>query len=146
MKYSIRDLIWLTVVVALVLGWWVDRSRLANHFRQTSEDAKVKSRNADAWEARATVLRKELEDRGWKFYWEPIKDGVPGGVDSVVMPPSKLPAKVVTPQPGMLIKKKGLPDESTEPRFPDWAKDLPTSSAPTQKAAPPTGPYDRARP
>lgn len=29
MKFFIRDLLWLTVVVALGVGWWVDRSRLA---------------------------------------------------------------------------------------------------------------------
>jgi hypothetical protein len=29
MKFSIRDLFLVTVIVALVLGWWVDRSRLA---------------------------------------------------------------------------------------------------------------------
>jgi hypothetical protein len=28
-RFTIRDLLWLTVVVALALGWWVDRSRLA---------------------------------------------------------------------------------------------------------------------
>ena len=29
MKFSIRDLLLVTVIVALVLGWWADRSRLA---------------------------------------------------------------------------------------------------------------------
>jgi hypothetical protein len=29
MKFSIRDLLWLTVAVALVAGWWVDRLRLS---------------------------------------------------------------------------------------------------------------------
>ena len=28
MTFSIRDLLWLMVVVALILGWWVERSRL----------------------------------------------------------------------------------------------------------------------
>jgi hypothetical protein len=28
MKFSIRDLLLATVIVALVLGWWVERSRL----------------------------------------------------------------------------------------------------------------------
>lgn len=28
MKFSIRDLMWLTVVVALAVGWWVDRAAL----------------------------------------------------------------------------------------------------------------------
>ena len=28
MKFSIRDLLLVTVIVALGLGWWLDRSRL----------------------------------------------------------------------------------------------------------------------
>ena len=28
MRFSIRDLFWLTIVIALVVGWWLDRSRL----------------------------------------------------------------------------------------------------------------------
>lgn len=30
MKFTIRDLMWLTVVVALVIGAWLDRQHLAN--------------------------------------------------------------------------------------------------------------------
>jgi len=29
MTFSIRDLVWFTVVVALVLGWWLDRQNSA---------------------------------------------------------------------------------------------------------------------
>ncbi|MGI8982458.1 MAG: hypothetical protein ACR2FY_24765 [Pirellulaceae bacterium] len=29
MKFSIRDLLLVTVIVALAMGWWVDRSSLA---------------------------------------------------------------------------------------------------------------------
>jgi len=28
-RFTIRDLLWLTLVVALAVGWWVDRARLA---------------------------------------------------------------------------------------------------------------------
>jgi len=27
-RFTIRDVLWLTVVVALAAGWWVDRSRV----------------------------------------------------------------------------------------------------------------------
>jgi len=30
MKFSIRDLLLVTVIVAVCVAWWVDRSRLAN--------------------------------------------------------------------------------------------------------------------
>jgi hypothetical protein len=28
LRFSIRDLLWLTAVVALTVGWWLDHSRL----------------------------------------------------------------------------------------------------------------------
>jgi hypothetical protein len=52
MRYTIRDLLWLTVVVALVVGWWADRrgslverSRLvkeANKWQIRYEDLELK--------------------------------------------------------------------------------------------------------
>lgn len=33
MKFSLRDLFLVTVIVALALGWWVDRSHLAEENR-----------------------------------------------------------------------------------------------------------------
>ena len=27
-RFSIRDVLWLTVVVGIALGWWIERSRL----------------------------------------------------------------------------------------------------------------------
>ena len=37
MKFSIRDLLWLTVVVAILLAWWADHHRAAEEARQRSE-------------------------------------------------------------------------------------------------------------
>ena len=39
MKFSIRDLLWLTVVVALGLGWWVDRGRLLSRVERAEKTA-----------------------------------------------------------------------------------------------------------
>ncbi|HUE74980.1 MAG TPA: hypothetical protein VMP01_29200 [Pirellulaceae bacterium] len=33
-RFTIRDLLWLTVVAALGVGWWVDRSRLAQRIEE----------------------------------------------------------------------------------------------------------------
>jgi hypothetical protein len=32
MRFTIRDLLWLTLVVALAVAWWVDRGRMAARF------------------------------------------------------------------------------------------------------------------
>jgi len=37
MKFSIRDLLWLTALVAVVAGWWVDRSRVQARLTQELE-------------------------------------------------------------------------------------------------------------
>jgi len=34
MKFSIRDLLLVTVIVALAAGWWVDRSKLAERIHE----------------------------------------------------------------------------------------------------------------
>jgi len=30
LRFSIRDLLWLTLVVALIVGWWLDRKKLSS--------------------------------------------------------------------------------------------------------------------
>ena len=32
--FTIRDLLWLTVVVALAVAWWIDRGRMEERFRE----------------------------------------------------------------------------------------------------------------
>jgi hypothetical protein len=56
-RFTIRDVLWLTVVVALGLAWWVDRTRL--------------NRTARAWETAATLLHGQLyEATGKEFKLE----------------------------------------------------------------------------
>jgi hypothetical protein len=41
MKFSIRDLLWLLTLAAVLTAWWVDRSRLAQEIeREQLEEAK----------------------------------------------------------------------------------------------------------
>ena len=35
-RFTIRDLLWLTVVVALAVGWWLDNSRLKHQLEAIS--------------------------------------------------------------------------------------------------------------
>jgi hypothetical protein len=43
-RFTIRDVLWLTLVAALIVGWWID-SRVRNHaqaaLRTTIEEQKV---------------------------------------------------------------------------------------------------------
>jgi hypothetical protein len=41
MKFTIRDLFLMTVVVALALGWWVDHQRTATDRDEARKDAKL---------------------------------------------------------------------------------------------------------
>jgi hypothetical protein len=59
MKFSIRDLMWLTVVVALVMGWGMD------HWRQSPELKKAKEIAHQAV-IENYVLRAILEQHGVK--------------------------------------------------------------------------------
>jgi hypothetical protein len=46
-RFSIRDVLWLTVVVALGVGWWVDHSSLGKRLGEATEDAKTLARLAN---------------------------------------------------------------------------------------------------
>jgi len=53
-KLNLRDLFWLVLVVALALGWWLDRSRLAVTLFTADERANrmeflINSARANGW-------------------------------------------------------------------------------------------------
>ena len=50
-RFSIRDVLWLTVVVALAVGWWIEHQRLV------SSAATVKALEATVAVQEATILR-----------------------------------------------------------------------------------------
>jgi len=50
MKFSIRDLIWLTVVVALVVVWWLDRSSLSRANAQLKQQRRDAAADFQSWE------------------------------------------------------------------------------------------------
>ena len=82
MKFSIRDLLFLTVIVALALGWWVDhgrqsRDRLAVELLLSRAEAE----RAEAVEDRAvmrTLMHELMQDLdvihpGWRWEkWQEI--------------------------------------------------------------------------
>jgi len=44
-RFTIRELVLLTLVVAMGVAWWVDRSRLASNLAESQENANM------AWHA-----------------------------------------------------------------------------------------------
>src|SRR4051812_5161036 len=38
-RFTIRDLLWLMLVVGMALGWWMDRSNVARHDAESSRQA-----------------------------------------------------------------------------------------------------------
>jgi hypothetical protein len=62
MRFSIRDLLWVTLVAAIGLGWWVREV----HWRQVVEQA-------PNWRTAAGALESVLKDEGWTAQWSPGK-------------------------------------------------------------------------
>ena len=60
MKFSIRDLLWLTVVVALALSWCIDRRNRPQELV-----------DAIWWKTRTGALEEVLRDLDWDVQWEP---------------------------------------------------------------------------
>lgn len=76
MRFSIRDLLLLTVIVALAVGWWVD------HRKQVKE-----SESNEKWRNRAGALEELLESQKWRVSWgeSDVSVTFPGG-SAALMP------------------------------------------------------------
>lgn len=65
MRFTIRDLLWLMVVVACLLGWWVEHRQM-----------KAMAKEGKTWEARAYSLRNFLMETNKYAEVEFVPDGV----------------------------------------------------------------------
>jgi hypothetical protein len=64
LRFTIRDVLWLTVVVGLAVGWWLDRGELVYERAIDKGDARV-------WRRRTELLKAYLDDQfGIKTRWE----------------------------------------------------------------------------
>ena len=95
MTFSIRDLLWITVVVAMGLGWWIDRTRLA-----TAESERQKAEAAYKESAAIhTQLVEELEKRGVSVSRMRGQTVVVGPDSAMALPPIGNPTVSTAPTP-----------------------------------------------
>jgi hypothetical protein len=66
LRFSIRDLFWFTVVIALSIGWWLDSDRIKKQrVALDKEKAEVEEKSADLDKLRDSV-RMFLEQQSLK--------------------------------------------------------------------------------
>lgn len=79
LRLSVRDLLWLMLVIALAIGWWVRELMLADVARQTEIERLVEywthSVRADAWRRRTGTLERALTAEGYTVRWNSPKAG-----------------------------------------------------------------------
>ena len=63
LRFTIRDVLWLTLVVGLAVGWWVDRDRRATENRELAEYGRAQASRASAAEGQIQLW----EDLGFSF-------------------------------------------------------------------------------
>ena len=59
MKFTIRDVLWLTITVAFAVAWWRERDKLEQRLRTPRE----------VWEQRADAAANLLHSEGWTTRW-----------------------------------------------------------------------------
>jgi hypothetical protein len=62
LRFTIRDLLWLTAVVALGVAWWADRKRVAKEFDVRADNLlHYANRQLDAFADRANQAEIQLK-------------------------------------------------------------------------------------
>ena len=65
MKFSIRDLLLVTVIVALAVGWGVDRFRANKRVQEANRKVDEKEWALLQWQMSVVQLRDILRSEGW---------------------------------------------------------------------------------
>jgi len=68
-RFTIRDVLWLTVVVACLVVWWIDRTKLLSGFADLrSKNGRLTSRLAEL-RSENSRLTKDQTGPGWIASW-----------------------------------------------------------------------------
>jgi len=62
-RFTIRDVLWLMVVVGLAIGWWVDNRRKSTAYNSLAAERR-------AWKERSHVLDGLLRDEFFNIQWK----------------------------------------------------------------------------
>jgi len=65
MKLSLRDLLWLVLVVALALGWWLQHRRISDALAEGRKNT-----------IRLFILERVLKEEGYLVYWLSDQEGL----------------------------------------------------------------------
>src|SRR5438045_2587086 len=68
--FSIRDLLWLTLVVATGLGWAVREQRFSIRRQSLAQEGEAQAGRAKSWRHRTGALEELFRGMGWTVYWE----------------------------------------------------------------------------
>ena len=60
MKFTIRDLLWLTFVVALAIGWWLHHRAWFEKFSATAHDSEIWHARTEELQVRVDLLAEQL--------------------------------------------------------------------------------------
>ncbi len=59
-RFTIRDVLWLTMVVALSVALWVNHQRYVRQIEAMTEEARQIKKESKIWETRAQTLRDDM--------------------------------------------------------------------------------------
>ena len=63
-RFTIRDLLWLTLVVGMAVGWWLDRSRISSEFKSEIDQINAALEGDAILEGKHQMLQiREIPDR-----------------------------------------------------------------------------------
>ena len=118
-RFTIRDVLWLTVLVALGLGWWLERRR-ANYFE--SDSAYLREAIARAgYIPDGNYVGPTLSRKRWDTEATPSDDWNGLGKQAASLPGGAATTnQITTPRQVWRIRRPFLPEVATRNLHADW--------------------------
>ena len=75
-QFTTRDLLWLTLVVAMGLGWLVRERQHTNDFLGWSAASEASAKRSLAWRNRTGALEAAFRSKGFTVVWDSLPSWV----------------------------------------------------------------------